>query len=94
MPIIQRASFETSDGKIFGSQDEAEIHQTEIDLADRVETLCAELEIPNRTMSTLKRWLPTLLVSLNYVPAPSEPYIPDMAEEEPSSENMTLVDAA
>lgn len=71
MAITELASFMTSDGKVFTTVEEARAHELGIEMASSIEEIAARFDLPSRTTSTLKKWIPMFVAEMNYVPAPA-----------------------
>lgn len=70
MAITELASFMTSDGKVFSSVNEAKAHEMSIEMDGAITEIATNLEVPQRTVSVLKKWMPIFISEMNYVPAP------------------------
>lgn len=67
MNIKQVATFMTSDGKTFNTLPEAEAHEIGLEMEAEIDRVVAAHEINQRTLVTLKRWLPVFIQELGYV---------------------------
>ena len=69
MPITQIPKFRTHDGTTFDTLEEAQAYETRLEIDSKLDGIAQELEIPERTVATLKRWVPVIISKLDYVPA-------------------------
>ena len=84
MPITTVSQFLTSDGKSFDTLAEAEAHEIALEIDTEMDSIAERYDLPNRTATTLKRWLHVFIAELNLVKA-STPS-PDYPEDAPSAQ--------
>jgi hypothetical protein len=89
MTIQTVPTFMTSDGNMFKTMREAELHELTLELDTQIDIVGVENEIKPRTITMLKRWLPVLINDLGYVKASTAPLFA-VATDSPESEQESV----